>query len=125
MKMKMLAKAALLSLLVASVANADPATNDNMNNSMNMNDNTSNAEQAPMQFADNGAGTMSGAAAPTPAAPAMSGSSSTPPDLSNTPSGNMSGTPGNNMSGTPSNNMSGTASPSDEGGADTATGDDY
>ena len=109
MKVKMLAAIVVSGILAVSMANAAPSANDgsgmnaapSANDGSGMNDNFGNL-QGP-QLADNG---MSGNGM-------MSGPS------------NMSGTPGNNMSGTPSNNMSGSSSPSDEGGADTATGDDY
>ena len=90
-----------------------------------MNDNNVGAMQGATQLADNGSGN-NGMMNNTPSS--MSGNGS----MGGATSGNMSGTSGNNMSGTSSNNMSGTsapmsgsASPSDEGGADTATGDDY
>ncbi len=107
MRVHMLAAIALSGFLAISIANAAPTTTEN-----------DGSLQGP-QLADNGtsmSGTnnMSGSAA-------MSGSST----MSGANSDNMNGTPGNNMSGTSSNNMSGTSSPSDEGGADTATGDDY
>ncbi len=106
MRIKTLAAIAMSGLLAAAIANAAPDTmTDNMTTT-----------QDPMQLADNGA---SGNATMN---------SGLPSDANGTGSSNMSGTSSNNMSGTPSNNMgSGTssASPSDEGGADTATGDDY
>ncbi len=110
MKVKMLAAIAVSSVLAVSLVHAAPATNDNMNDNIG-------SVQGPTQLADNG---MSGASS-------MSGTSS----MSGAGS-NMSGTSSNNMSGTSSpmsgmTGMSGTSSssPSDEGGADTATGDDY
>jgi hypothetical protein len=107
MKVKTLAAMLVSGILAASLANADPATNDGSGMSDNF-----GSMQGP-QLADNGANSgMSGA-------PAMSGSGGS------SDSSNMSGTPSNNMSGTPNNNMGDSSSPSDEGGADTATGDDY
>ena len=97
MKIKLLAAIALSAVFAGSVAFADQ--NDNVG-----------SLQGPM-LADAGNNAMSGAAAP--------GSS----NMSGTSSNNMSGTQGNNMSGT--GTMGGSGSPSDEGGADTATGDDY
>lgn len=104
MKVKWLAAATISGILAASVLYAAPSDKDGMT------DNFDNLQGA--QLADSG---MSG----NGAAMSMSGTSN-PSDSSN-----MSGTPTNNMSGTATNNMSGVSSPSDEGGADTATGDDY
>lgn len=105
MRFKTLAAIALSGMLAATIANA---ASDDLTDNMS-------TTQDPMQLADNG---TSGNATMN---------SGLPSDGSGVGS-NMSGTPSNNMSGTPSNNMSSgtsTASPSDEGGADTATGDDY
>ncbi len=95
MKIKMLAMIAVLGLVTASTSYAAPSESENIG-----------SIDGPTQLADNGTNSMSGNGA-------MSDTS------------NMSGTPNSNMSGTPNNNMSGTSSPSDEGSADTATGDDY
>ncbi|HSW69472.1 MAG TPA: hypothetical protein VLI69_04875 [Gammaproteobacteria bacterium] len=113
MKVKMLAAIVFSGILAASIANAAPApaATDNFGDL-----------QGP-QLADNSS-TNSGDASSN-----MNGSSN-----NDNSSNNMAGTPNNNMSDTPSpmgGSGSGSASPppssspSDEGGADTATGDDY
>jgi hypothetical protein len=99
MKIKMLAAIAVFGLVAASTSYAAPSDSDNVG-----------SIDGPTQLADNSSVSGNGAISGTGS---MSGSS------------NMSGTSNNNMSGTPNNNMSGTSSPSDEGSADTATGDDY
>lgn len=107
MKVKMLAAMVVSGILAISLANAAPSANDG--DGSGMNDNFGSL-QGP-QLADNGSG--NGTMGNTPAG-SGSGDSS-----------NMNGTPNNNMSDTPNNNMGDNSSPSDEGGADTATGDDY
>jgi hypothetical protein len=121
MKMKTLAAIALTGLCAASITYAAPAMNDDTMGEMQ--------SSSPTQLADNGMGSngnMSG----TSSMNSMSGTNNigAMSDSSGmSGSSNMSGT--NNMSGTSTmsgvSGLSGTSTPSDEGGTDTATGDDY